>query len=297
MPPVEMSVEPGRPSTAPSTCRSPNGRSARRTRPCPSAVEPFDHRQRSLGRRIDLRHLRRTRRSAARSSAPRRRDRPCGGAAPEVGAAVGATAVTAGRPASAARCGAAVHEILRDVGAQPLECRIVVDGRAVARPRQLDLELRAERRARAGVQRDDAVGEQDRLVHIVGDRARPSCGPAPRSARSRPAAWRGSARRARTAARRAAGSRGLMASARATATRWRMPPDSSAGRLVRPHATGRPSRCIAATCARRVGLGRIGENRIDRQRDVAVDREPRHQRVALEDDAALGPGPVDRLAA
>ena len=56
-------------------------------------------------------------------------------------------------------------------------------------------------------QRDDAVGEQHRLVDVVGDQHDRLLARAPRCARSRPAAWRASARPAPTAARPSAAPR------------------------------------------------------------------------------------------
>ena len=89
---------------------------------------------------------------------------------------------------------------------------------------------------------------------------------------------------------------GSMASARATATRWRMPPESSAGRRSRAwarptmrdvavdqRARARPAACAVCTAS-------------TARRDVAGDREPGHQRVGLEDQAALGPRLADRRA-
>src|SRR5262245_47451016 len=43
------------------------------------------------------------------------------------------------------------------------------DLRDVPRPRQLDLEIADRPRTRASRQHDDAVGERDRLLEIVGD--------------------------------------------------------------------------------------------------------------------------------
>ena len=42
--------------------------------------------------------------------------------------------------------------------------------------------------------------------------------------------------------------------------------------------------------------GPVGEDAVDGERDVAEDREPREQRVVLEDDAAVGSGALDRFA-
>ena len=82
-----------------------------------------------------------------------------------------------------------------------------------------------------------------RLVHVVGDQHDGLACPAARCARSRPAAWRGSARPARDSGSSSSSISGSIASARATATRWRMPPDSSAGRAIARRGSGRPSRC------------------------------------------------------
>ena len=43
-----------------------------------------------------------------------------------------------------------------------------------------------------------------------------------------------------------------------------------------------------------LGAGLALVHGVDGERDVAVDRQPRHQRVGLEDDAALRPRPGDR---
>ena len=194
----------------------------------------------------------------------RRRDRPCSMLAESRGSADPrshrAARLERRRGAAPARCRRArrrrvcwradVEQVLDDLGAQRLEARVVVERLAVARARDVDRERRAERGAGPGAERDDAVGEQDGLVDVVGDRARWSCRSPARCARSRPAAWRGSARRARRAARPAAAPPGPSPGRAPRATRWRMPPESCAGLLVARAARGSPSRCTSRRAAR-----------------------------------------------
>jgi hypothetical protein len=58
---------------------------------------------------------------------------------------------------------------LRDACAQPPVFGIVVDGGTVARARHGHAKLCAERGVGAGRQRDDAIGQQQCLVDVVGD--------------------------------------------------------------------------------------------------------------------------------
>jgi hypothetical protein len=62
-----------------------------------------------------------------------------------------------------------LHEVLRDCRAQALVGRAGVHLGAVARSRERNSELGTESRARAGVERHDAVSQQDRLVDVIGD--------------------------------------------------------------------------------------------------------------------------------
>ena len=82
---------------------------------------------------------------------------------------------------------------------------------------------------------------------------------------------------------------GFMASARATATRCRMPPESSRGRLSRA-AARLTSATYCSAHLRRFVLRPVGVNLVDRQLHVLQHAQPRQQRVVLEHDAALRSG-------
>ena len=118
-----------------------------------------------------------------------------------------------------------------DVGADERGLLVVRQLRQAARPRQLHRDRRAKRGGRSWNHRDDAIGEEDRFFHAVGDHhgrhrlfafahRRPSscCSVSRVSASSAP---NGSSRNSTC---------GFVANARAMATRWRMPPESCLGR-------------------------------------------------------------------
>ncbi len=85
---------------------------------------------------------------------------------------------------------------------------------------------------------------------------------------------------------------GSIESARAMPTRCFMPPDSCAGRLcsepVRPDQVDE-----LLTCARTFALLQSGQRDFDGKGDVAHDRQPRQQRMALEDHGAVEAGAGD----
>ena len=150
--------------------------------------------------------------------------------------------------------------------------------------------------ARGPGHRHDPVRQQDRLVDVVRDhhrRDRPpgsehsrasSCCRFPRvSASSAP---NGSSRNSIS---------GSVANARAIATRWRMPPDSCLGR--RCSALPRPTSSEIALCLRVLLRARPRRKRgVHGQPHVLERREPRQQRIVLEDDRRLPGDSAERLA-
>ena len=79
-------------------------------------------------------------------------------------------------------------------------------------------------------------------------------------------------------------------------TRWRMPPESSRGRLSRA-GVRLTMRDVLLDVLRASSRGvQFGKHLVDGQADVLEDGQPRQQRVVLEHDAAVRPGPGDRLA-
>ena len=76
----------------------------------------------------------------------------------------------------------------------------------------------------------------------------------------------------------------------------------AAGELGRPAVGGMarapPSRHSASTMPGALGACDLPcADAVDGKAHIAANGQPRHQRIGLEDDAALGPGPADRLAA
>ncbi len=151
-------------------------------------------------------------------------------------------------------------------------------GRCATRGRgELDLELR-DHASGPRREHDHAVGQQHRLLDVVGDEhdrarlARQRCAPSHSCISARviaSSAPNGSSRH----------SSGLPdSSVRRNATRWRMPPESSCGR-----ACWKPSRPSSANSAfaRRAGLGARAAGDAQRERRVVERAQPRQQQVAL----------------
>ena len=153
-----------------------------------------------------------------------------------------------------------------------------------------------KRRAPARRQRDDPIGQQDCLVHVVGDQQDRLLARAPRSARSRPAASRASARRARRAARPSAASPDPSPARapppRAAACR----PTARDGFLSRAGARFTIATCLLGVLALLRRASSSGTPASTASMHVLEHGQPRQQRVVLEHHAAVGPGLRDRLA-
>ena len=157
---------------------------------------------------------------------------------------------------------AGAEQVVDHAVAHLLEAGVVVERLAVARAREVDRHRGPERRPGPGGQRHDAVGEQERLVDVVGDQHHRLLVALPdaldlvlqRGAGERVEAPSGSS---------SSSTSGSIASARATETRCRMPPESSAGRLSR---AGREvdQREVAARRARAASSGgQLREDLVD----------------------------------
>ena len=183
---------------------------------------------------------------------------------------------------------AEIHQVFGDLGAQALEGRIVVERHALARPRDRHLERRAERCLGAGLQRDDAVGQQDGLVDVVGDQddRLAFLGADPLELVLQLGARQGIERGQRLIEQKDVGARRQRprhGDALAHAARQLRRP--AVGGVAQPHHVDvalHPCGALGARC----GL----EHRIHGERNVGRHREPRHQRIGLEDDAAVGTG-------
>ena len=135
-------------------------------------------------------------------------------------------------------------------------------------------------------QEHDAVAEADGLAHVVGDEQHGEAAVAPERSSS-------SCRRSRVMASRAPKGSSMSrtsaswAKARAMATRWRMPPDSSKGRLV-----AKPSRCTERSSASARSRRSLAADapQPQRQLDVGAHGEPREQRRLLEHEGDAAPG-------
>ena len=188
-----------------------------------------------------------------------------------------------------------VQQVLRDRRAQLAILRIVIHGLAIARPRQVHAELRSQRGARSGRQRDDAIGQQQRLVHVVGHQHDRLLLLAPDGfdfvlqfgARQR------IERRQRLVEQqefRIHRERARHGHALAHAARELR--GTPVGGVCQAHHAHVLFRARAP-----LGLVFLGKHRIDRQRHVFEHREPGHQRVALEHQAAIRARRTGLLAA
>ena len=149
---------------------------------------------------------------------------------------------------------------------------------AVARPGQVDPGLVGDH---AAVEDEHAVGEQHRLVDVVGDEQDAGAVPAHRSSTSRWMVIRVSASRALngSSSRSRSGSR---TRARASEARWASPPDRVSGQA----SAARPSPTSSSAAARPAR----GLRALQPERDVGEHPLPRHQTGFLEGD---GDGAVD----
>ncbi len=131
-------------------------------------------------------------------------------------------------------------QVRGDFRAQFLATRVVIHRAPLARSQQLHLEFTPQPGAATGQQRDHPVGQQQRLVHIVGDQHHGAAIAFPDGLDLvLQLTARVSASSADVATHPAAAVHGSIASARATATRWRMPFGSLKGR--RSAACARPT--------------------------------------------------------
>ncbi len=182
-----------------------------------------------------------------------------------------------------------------DVGPKPLEGGIGVQRGAVAGPVERHPELGAERGVRAGPERDDAVGEEDRLVDVIGDQHHrlPLRLPDRGDLVLELGAGQRVERRERLVEEEEVGLR-RQGACHGDALAH------AAGQLRRPAVTGvieADEGDVAVDPRLARGAALLGEERIDRERDVALDRQPRHQRIGLEHDPDARRRPVDLPAA
>ena len=178
-----------------------------------------------------------------------------------------------------------IHEVLGDRRAQSLVGRVVVDGRAIARTRERHLEFRAERRTRSRIERDDAVCQQNGFVDVVGDEndglffLRPD--------------------RLDLGLQLGAGKRIKRRQRLVEQQHLRIHGKRAGDRNALAHAAGKLRRLAVRSVAQpnhvdvmRDALAPLGRRTvcgdgIDRERDVALHREPGQQRVTLKHDTAL----------
>ena len=184
-----------------------------------------------------------------------------------------------------------VHQVFRDVRAETLEAFVVVHLGPFARARDLNFELFAKRPVR--VQRDDAVGEDDGFVHIVGD--------------ENAGLFLFGPNRLNLIGEVGAGER--VESGKRFVQKQHLWVHRERARHV--HPLTHPARKLCRAAGRGVAeahhfhvmvdfrrplrLWHLREDRVDREADIAVHRQPGHQRVALEDHAAFPARASDRF--
>ena len=254
-------------------------------------LELVDHRERSPGRRIDLADLEELDIAVEDRRACRLAHRL--GRLFELGHRldVGQAPLLALRVVLDAE----IHQVLGDLGAQAHECRVVVQRRALAGPRDRHLEGAAEGRLRPGLQGHDAVGKQDRLVDVVGDQddGLAFLGPDLLELVLQLGARQRVERREGLVEQQDVGIGGQRAGDGDALAH-------AAGKLGRPAVGGvaEADHVDVAPHARLpLGARHALEDRVDGERHVGADGEPRHQRIGLEDDAAVGAGALDPVAA
>ena len=187
------------------------------------------------------------------------------------------------------------QQILDDLIAHRLEAGVVVHRLAIARPRDRHRDRRPERRRRTDRQRDDPVGEQQRLVDVVGDQHDRLLARLPdaRDLVLQHGARQRVQRRQRLVHQQHLGIDGQRARERhALAHAARQLGRALVARRRQVHQRQVLLRVRALLVARPVA-----EPLVDGQVDVLVRGQPRQQRVVLEHDAAIGARPADRLAA
>ena len=183
------------------------------------------------------------------------------------------------------------HQIVGDLRAQRLEGLVRIDRRTVAWPRNVDSEGRTERRARARVERNDAIREQQRLVDVVGDQQHRLLLAAPDFLDF--VLQLGAGERVERR-QRLVEQQDLRAHRQSTRHRHALA--HAAGQFRRP-AIERMRQAdhfdVAARARGALRLAFPSEDGIDRQRHVFEHSEPRHQRIGLEHQSAIGTRAVD----
>ena len=184
-----------------------------------------------------------------------------------------------------------VHQVFGDIAAQGFEGFVVIHLHPVTRTRDGDFELITQRAI--WVQRDDPIGEDDRLVHVIGDQNTGFLVFVPDRLDLIGKVGTG---------QRIKGGERLIEEQHLWVHR------QGAGHV---HALAHSARefCWTPRCRMAEAyhfdvvvdlcgaflFGKLREHRVDSERHVSIHREPRHQRVALEDHAALAPGFLNRL--
>ena len=194
------------------------------------------------------------------------------------------------------RLGAGAHldQIVGHLRPQRDEVRVLVDCRAVARTRQIDLEGRAQCRLGAGVERNDPVRQQDRLIHVIGDEDHRLLVFFPDGFDLVLQLGTGQGVECR---------QGLIEQQHVRVHR-----QGARHRHALPHAAGQfrrqPVRCMGQAhklhIFLRAGGARVlallAEHRIDSETDILRHCQPRHQRIGLEHKPPVRTGPVNGLA-
>ena len=173
--------------------------------------------------------------------------------------------------------------MLRHLGAQTFEGVVAVHLHPIARSRQSHFELLPQRAVR--VQRDDPVGQNDRLVHIIGDQhagflvSLPDplnlVGKVRTGQRIKCGEWFIQEQHLGVHYQRTGDIDPLTHPARKFCR-------TAAGRMREPHHLDEMRDFFSF-----LDLRHIGEDRIDGQLHIARHRQPRQQRVTLKDHAAF----------
>ena len=181
------------------------------------------------------------------------------------------------------------EQFVGDEGAETFELRVVIEEFTVARTGERNVEGRAERRAGAVREWNDAVCEEQRFVDVVGDEDDglfiffPDALELVLERRARERVERGERfieqENLRVHRKRAGDGDALTLAARKFAR----------GSLWPCGVRFTVAMASVMICVR-LSAGVVGENLIDREADVLRDGEPRQQRVVLKHDAAIGAG-------